>query len=79
MLRAVKANKELKIDESEQAAMQAQGFDIVSVDDKGKRETIAYGAGKTVPYGNYAELEKKAAALEKELVKMKKTDKETKE
>jgi len=72
MLYAVKANKELKIEESEKAAMQKQGFDIVSVDDKGKRELVSYGAGKTVPADEYAELKKKNEALEKELAKLKK-------
>ncbi|HEY5523231.1 MAG TPA: hypothetical protein VIK21_08575 [Desulfuromonadaceae bacterium] len=79
MLYAVKANKELKIEESEKAAMQKQGFDIVSADDKGKRETVAYGAGKTMPADKYAELEKKNEALEKELAKLKKSAKEAKE
>lgn len=79
MLYAEKANKTLKIEESEKDAMQKQGFDIVEVDGKGNKTLLAVGHGKTVPYEKYAELEKKVEALEKELAKLKKPEKEAKE
>lgn len=76
MIYAEKANKTLKIEESEKDSMQAQGFDIVEVDGKGNKTILAVGHGKTVPYEKYAELEKKVEALEKELAKLKKPAKE---
>ena len=72
MFYAEKANKTLKIEESEKTSMQAQGFDIVEVDGKGNKTLVAAGHGKTVPYEKYA-------ALEKELAKLKKPEKEAKE
>lgn len=50
-MRAVKANKEYVIEESQKKFYQDAGFDIL--DETGK--TIAYGRGKTVPYATYAE------------------------
>ena len=67
MLRAEKNNVVLDIREEEVNSYRAQGFDIVRIDEKGNSETLAYGAGKTVPYGQYistkAELEKVKAEL----------------
>lgn len=48
-MKATKANKEYTIDESMKAQYVKDGFDIY--DDSGK--LIDYGAGKTVPYGDY--------------------------
>lgn len=62
MLQAIKGNKVLKISDDEVKRYQANGFDILS-----DGVTIAYGHGKTVPYGQYistkAELEKVKAEL----------------
>lgn len=48
-MRAVKGNKEYTIEEADQKGYQDMGFDILGEDG----ETIAYGRGKTVPYGDY--------------------------
>ncbi len=53
-MRAVKANKVYSIDESQKKFYQDAGFDIVDEDGK----TIAYGRGKTVPYGDYMAVKK---------------------
>lgn len=58
-MKAAKGNKEYIIDESQQKAYQDQGFDIL--DDDG--EVIAYGRGKTVPYGVYMALKKELEEL----------------
>lgn len=58
-MKAAKGNKEYTIDESQQKAYQDQGFDIL--DDDG--EVIAYGRGKTVPYGAYMALKKELEEL----------------
>lgn len=50
-MKAVKGNKVYTIDESQKKAYQDAGFDIM---DNGK--VIAYGRGKTVPYGDYVAL-----------------------
>lgn len=60
-MKAVKGNKEYTITEGQQQAYQDSGFDIY---DNGKQ--IAYGRGKTVPYGDYANTVKKLEALETE-------------
>lgn len=59
-MKAVKGNKEYSIGESQQKGYQDAGFDIY--DDGGA--LIAYGRGKTVPYGDYVALEKKCIDLE---------------
>jgi hypothetical protein len=51
-MRAVKGNKEYTINEGNQKNYQDMGFDIL--DDDGK--ILAYGRGKTVPYGDYMAL-----------------------
>lgn len=53
MLKAVKENIVLSVEESRSKAMQAQGYDIIRVDPDGTETLIMYGAGKTVPYGEY--------------------------
>lgn len=64
---AIKGNKVYTIDEREKAAYVRQGYDIL--DDAGK--AIEYGAGKTVSYEKYKELEAKCEKLEKENKKLK--------
>jgi len=69
MLEARKANKVLTITEDQEGYYQSIGFDIYTVDDKGKETIKAHGAGKTVPYDKYEkvvkELEKLKAAKAK--------------
>lgn len=66
-MKAVKGNKVYTIDEVQQKTYQENGFDIQ--DDSGK--VIAYGRGKTVPYGEYAALKEtlEKCLAEKETVK----------
>lgn len=61
-MKAVKGNKEYTISDTEKRAYIAQGYDILSDDG----EIISYGAGKTVPYEKYVELEKENQELKKE-------------
>lgn len=61
-MRAVKGNKEYTIDESQTKFYQDSGFDIV---EDGK--IIAYGRGKTVPYGEYVALKEENEALKARL------------
>jgi ABC-type molybdate transport system substrate-binding protein len=58
-MRASKGNKEYVIVESQQKSYQDSGFDII--DDDG--DIIAYGRGKTVPYGDYAALKEEFEEL----------------
>lgn len=46
---AVKGNKEYTIEQSQQKFYQDSGYD--TKDDSGK--IVAYGKGKTIPYGDY--------------------------
>lgn len=73
-MKATKGNKVYTIDETQKAMYQAQGYDIL--DNEGK--VIQYGAGKSVSYEEYKELEDKIAKLEKENEKLKKENKELK-
>ncbi|WP_346893523.1 hypothetical protein [Clostridium sp. UBA871] len=73
-MKASKGNKVYTIDETQKKSYVVQGFDIL--DDIG--EIIQHGAGKTVPYDKYVELEEKAAKLEKENKKLKDEIKELK-
>ena len=60
-MKAIKDNKIYTITtEAEAESYKAAGYDIY---DGGKIK--AYAAGKTVPFGKYAALEKKCAELEK--------------
>ncbi len=61
-MKAVKGNKEYSIDESQQKSYQDAGFDIF--DDSGK--LIAYGKGKTVPYGDYMKAKEELEAVKAE-------------
>ena len=51
-MKAVKGNKEYTINEASQKGYQDMGFDILDEDGK----IVAYGRGKTVPYGDYVSL-----------------------
>ncbi len=73
-MKASKGNKVYTIDETQKKSYVVQGFDIM--DDNG--EIIQHGAGKTVPYDKYAELEEKVTKLEKENKKLKEEIKELK-
>lgn len=64
-MRAVKGNKEYMITEGQRQAYQNAGFDIF----EGEKQ-IAYGRGKTVPYGDYAELRKQLETSEEEKRKL---------
>lgn len=70
MLQAIKGNKVLKISDDEVKRYQANGFDILS-----GGVTIAYGHGKTVPYGKYAEALSKIDALTAQLKAIKEAPK----
>ena len=59
---AVKDNRQYTITQADADYYQSQGFDIL--DDAGN--VMAYGAGKTVAYSNYAELQTAYAALKAE-------------
>lgn len=62
-MKAVKANKEYEITESEKKGYIDQGFDIIG--DEGK--TIAYGRGKTVSYDEYMRVVKELEELKASL------------
>ena len=64
-MKAIKANRVYTISEQDKESFRKQGYDIY--DDKGK--VVAYGAGKTVPYEQYAELLEKYEALKKKTAK----------
>ena len=61
-MKAVKGNKVYTIDELQRKFYEDSGFDILN--DQG--DVIAYGRGKTVPYGEYETLKKEKERLEKE-------------
>ena len=50
-MKAVKGNKVYTIDETQQKFYEESGFDILN--DQG--DVVAYGRGKTVPYGDYVQ------------------------
>lgn len=58
-MKAVKGNKEYIIEESQKKSYIDAGYDVYS--DSG--EHIAYGRGKTVPYGDFAEVVKENKIL----------------
>lgn len=62
-MKAVKGNKEYAIGEPQKKAYQDAGYDIV--DDTGN--VIVHGRSKTVPYGEYAALQKENEELRKRL------------
>lgn len=68
-MKAVKDNKVYTITtDNEAKAYQAQGYDIIN-DDGSVKE---YGAGKTVPIGDYKKLETENKKLKAEIAKIKK-------
>ena len=68
-MKAVKDNKDYTITtDNEAKAYQAQGYDILN-DDGSVKE---YGAGKTVPIGDYKKLETENKKLKAEIAKIKK-------
>ena len=70
-MRAVRGNKEYTISDSQSGIYRDSGYDIV--DDENK--VIAYGKGKTVPYGDYIALKQENESLKAELEKMQASDK----
>lgn len=58
-MKAVKANKEYSITESEKKGYIDQGFDIIG----GEGKVIAYGRGKTVYYDEYMRVVKELEEL----------------
>ena len=73
-MKAVSGNKEYTIDDSQKRFYQDAGFDIK--DDNGL--VIAYGRGKTVPYGDYETLKKENATLKAQIADLAGTDKNMK-
>lgn len=74
-MRAVKGNKEYTIDETQQKGYQDSGFDIL--DDEGK--VIAYGRGKTVPYGDYMKAVKEIERFHKRIAELEAEEETSKE
>jgi hypothetical protein len=64
-VKAVKENKEYTIEESQKGFYLGQGFDIYGDDG----ELLEASHGKTVPYAEYAALQKKLEELEVEMQK----------
>ena len=62
-MKAVKGNKVYTIDEIQKKFYEESGFDIL--DDDGN--VIAYGKGKTVPYGEYMALKRKRKLWKKKM------------
>ena len=65
-MKATKGNKVYTIDETQNAGYIAQGFDIT--DDTGT--VIAYGRGKTVPYGDYVALLEHCQQMERQIAEL---------
>lgn len=72
MFKAVKGNIVLRIEESKSRTYQAQGYDIVKVAPDGAETLVLYGAGKTVPYGEYMKAVEEAKQATAELEAFKK-------
>lgn len=70
-MRAVKGNKEYMIGDGQRKNYQDAGFDILNEDG----EIIAYGRGKTVPYGDYMALVKENKALHEKIAELEKEQK----
>lgn len=69
-MRAVKANREYTITEAEKDFYQKQGFDIIGDDGN----VVQYGAGKTVPYEQYAKLHGDHLALQEKVKALQEAD-----
>ena len=65
-MKAVKGNKEYTIEQSQQKFYQDSGYDIKN--DSG--EIVAYGKGKTVPYGDHAKAVEEIGRLQDELARL---------
>lgn len=61
-MKAVKGNKVYTINETQKRFYEESGFDILN--DEGA--VIAYGRGKSVPYGDYVALKEEKRRLEQE-------------
>ena len=72
-MRAVKGNKVYQIKEEQKKFYADSGFDIQ--DDDGN--VIAHGRGKSVPYGDYAKLQKENAELHAKLAELEVTKEKT--
>ena len=70
-MKATKGNKVYTIDEVQKDGYIAQGFDVLN--DSG--EVIAYGRGKTVPYGDYAALMEQNRKLQERIAELEKKGK----
>lgn len=71
-MKAVKENKIYTVSTNEEAKLyHSRGFDIINDDGTVK----SYGAGKTVPYDKYAELEAENKEIRAELEKLKNSKK----
>lgn len=73
-MKAIKQNKVYTITETEKSYYIAQGYDIL--DDEG--ELLSYGAGKSVSYDKYRELEDQLNLLKEENEKLKEENKKLK-
>lgn len=67
MLKAKKGNKVLMIEDTQARAMQAEGYDVFRLNEKGEQEILYHGAGKTVPYGKYEQVLKELESVKAEL------------
>lgn len=65
-MKAVKGNKVYLVDETNKKDYQDRGFDILDEDGK----VMAYGRGKTVPYGDYVALEDENKALKVKIAEL---------
>lgn len=74
-MKAIKENRVYTITEADQKRFIAEGYDIR--DDDGN--LIAFGAGKTVPFGKYAEALKRIEDLTAENVELRKKAMKAKE
>lgn len=74
-MKASRGNKVYTIDEVQKNYYKEQGYDIL--DDEGN--IIEYGAGKSVSYENYRELENQLNSLKEENKKLKAENKKLKE
>lgn len=74
-MKASRGNKVYTIDKVQKNYYKEQGYDIL--DDEGN--IIEYGAGKSVSYENYRELENQLNSLKEENKKLKAENKKLKE
>lgn len=65
-MKAVKGNKEYIIDETQKKSYQDMGYDIIGE----TGAVVAYGRGKTVPYGDYMTLKAENEELKGQVEKL---------